>query len=454
MLTEAIEAHGGTVVKGLGDGVMATFESAADAVAGAVAVQQAVELHGRREPDHAFAVRVGMSIGDVSAEHGDVFGVPVVEASRLCATAAAGEILAADLVRALARGRGERRVRADGRTAAEGVAGAGRRLPGRVGTDRRARRGAGAGASVPLPAALLGAATATSAATELRERLGRRVGRRPGGACRTVLLAGEPGVGKTRTAAELARQRYGRRRRSCSTAAATRTSTSRTRPFVEALDHYARHAGRAGAGPAARRADPAGAGPRRPWSAGAARRGDVDPGVGGVPAVRGHRVVADRAARDGRRAGAGARRLHWATKPTLQLMQHVVRAAADEQAPLLVIATYRDTDVDRTHPLAAVLADLRRLPGVERLAVENLSLDEVLDVHRDRGRARARRADPAARARHVRRDRGQPVLRRRGAAPPHRDRRRFAATVTAGSSAETGPHRRSRRACAMSSGGG
>src|SRR5262245_7492329 len=59
VLATTVRAHGGTVVKGLGDGVMATFAAAADAVAAAVAIQQAIYA----EP---FAVRVGLSIGDVS----------------------------------------------------------------------------------------------------------------------------------------------------------------------------------------------------------------------------------------------------------------------------------------------------------------------------------------------------------------------------------------------------
>src|SRR5205085_5444386 len=63
--------------------------------------------HSRSSPAHAFGVRVGASVGDVSHENGDVFGVPVVEASRLCAMAGGGEIVVADLVRALARGRGD-----------------------------------------------------------------------------------------------------------------------------------------------------------------------------------------------------------------------------------------------------------------------------------------------------------------------------------------------------------
>ena len=44
---------------------------------------------------------------------------------------------------------------------------------------------------------------------------------------------------------------------------------------------------------------------------------------------------------------------------------------------LFVLATYRDTDLDRSHPLAEVLADLRREPGVERLDLHGLDAVEV-----------------------------------------------------------------------------
>jgi hypothetical protein len=71
--------------------------------------------------------------------------------------------------------------------------------------------------------------------------------------------------------------------------------------------------------------------------------------------------------------------LHWAARPTLQLVLHVLRAAADDaRARLLVVGTYRDTDIDRSHPLSDVLADLRRLPIVSRLAVDGLTADEVV----------------------------------------------------------------------------
>src|SRR5207249_120558 len=66
--------------------------------------------------------------------------------------------------------------------------------------------------------------------------------------------------------------------------------------------------------------------------------------------------------------------------------------AAADISSLLVVATYRDTELDRTHPLSSVLADLRRLDGVERVtlggldAVETSSLLDALhaDVAPDR----------------------------------------------------------------------
>ena len=107
LLTEAVTGNGGEVIKGLGDGVLALFSGAAEAVGAAVAIQQAVGAHVQRHPDDRLSVRIGISAGDVTLEDDDCFGTPVVEASRLCAEAQGDEILVADLVRLLARGRGD-----------------------------------------------------------------------------------------------------------------------------------------------------------------------------------------------------------------------------------------------------------------------------------------------------------------------------------------------------------
>jgi DNA-binding CsgD family transcriptional regulator len=67
--------------------------------------------------------------------------------------------------------------------------------------------------------------------------------------------------------------------------------------------------------------------------------------------------------------------LHDADRGTLDLLLYVARHLAG--TPLLVVATYRDVDVDRVHPLATTLAELRRVSQVERIHVGELSVDEV-----------------------------------------------------------------------------
>ena len=52
--------------------------------------------------------------------------------------------------------------------------------------------------------------------------------------------------------------------------------------------------------------------------------------------------------------------VHWADRPTLGLLRRLLQS--DRPGAVLFLATYRDTDVDRRHPLAEVLADLRREP--------------------------------------------------------------------------------------------
>jgi DNA-binding SARP family transcriptional activator/predicted ATPase len=70
--------------------------------------------------------------------------------------------------------------------------------------------------------------------------------------------------------------------------------------------------------------------------------------------------------------------LHWADRPTLQLLRHVVTAEASLR--LFLIATFRDSDVRPDHPLPDALAALHREPGVERLALRGLDDDELLTL--------------------------------------------------------------------------
>ena len=101
ILRQAIAEAGGTEVKNLGDGLMVVFASASAALACGVVMQQGVERDNRGR-EHSVGLRVGLSGGEVTREDGDYFGDPVVEAARLCATCESGQVLAADVVRAMA----------------------------------------------------------------------------------------------------------------------------------------------------------------------------------------------------------------------------------------------------------------------------------------------------------------------------------------------------------------
>src|SRR6266536_3859274 len=100
-----ITANDGEVVKHTGDGYMAAFPRAADAVAAAAEIQRLVSKRNE-DAEVALGVRIGISAGDVTERAGDYHGVPVIEAARLCAAAVGGQILASQTVRSLVGSRG------------------------------------------------------------------------------------------------------------------------------------------------------------------------------------------------------------------------------------------------------------------------------------------------------------------------------------------------------------
>ena len=66
LLADAVVSNQGRVVKRLGDGIMATFASCTHALSAAVAVQQAIDIGNRLSVGERLAVRIGVSLGDVS----------------------------------------------------------------------------------------------------------------------------------------------------------------------------------------------------------------------------------------------------------------------------------------------------------------------------------------------------------------------------------------------------
>ena len=97
-LREAIEKAEGREVKNIGDGLMVAFHSASSAVECAVLMQQL--LHQRNgSAEQQLHVRVGIGTGEATVEDGDYFGMPSIEAARLCDKAESDGILISALTR-------------------------------------------------------------------------------------------------------------------------------------------------------------------------------------------------------------------------------------------------------------------------------------------------------------------------------------------------------------------
>jgi non-specific serine/threonine protein kinase len=204
--------QGGSVVKSTGAGLMVAFSSAVAAVRCAVDMQRASEAAG-------LELRVGLDSGEPMPEGEDPYGTAVMIASRLCESAGAREIVAADVVRriagprlaypiepigaiqlprfpgrvAVSRVRWREAIRKPARPASAMAA----RQPD---SSRTAERESAAEHNVPAPlTSIIGRARELEVVGETLRRT------------RLVTLIGPGGVGKTRLAVELARGQIGRR---------------------------------------------------------------------------------------------------------------------------------------------------------------------------------------------------------------------------------------------------
>jgi class 3 adenylate cyclase/tetratricopeptide (TPR) repeat protein len=376
LLRQAIASTGGREVKNLGDGLMVAFGSASGAVSCAVAMQQLFE---RRygEAEQGLHVRIGVGAGESTVKDGDYFGMPTVEAARLCAQAPADGILISALVKTLA-----------GRCDGVDFASAGELelngFPEPVEAFSVSWAPLGEEASVagdwPLPAVLRSVPPVSyvgrveeRAAIEEAKVLARD------GARQVVLLSGEPGIGKTRLSSYGAHRAHAEGFAVCWGACSEELAVP-YEPWIEVCSQLVEHApegvlnrlverhkgelGRLARNlerrvedlPSPQTSDPE----TERYLLFSAVSGLLEEVSQAVPLC----VVLDD--------------LHWADGQSVALLKHVVRTV--EQGALQVIATYRDSDLGKDHPLSAVLADMRSIEGVLRLALHGLGADEVAQM--------------------------------------------------------------------------
>lgn len=354
LLAETAGTYGSEDVKWLGDGLVVTFATAADAVECAIALQRAARqpVDGQHLP-----IRVGLNVGQHLHRETDYLRRPVIVARQLCDRAEAGQVLCTDLVaRPLAR-----------RFAFDGL--------GALHLE---------GIPDPVPAYELRpgwpglpAVVAVVGRDDEQQRLLDRWTAAAAGRGGLVLLAGEAGIGKTRLVAELA----GRATSEGATVLWGHCFESDWvppyAPFVQALQTMATRPGgdrlRVDLGDAAATVAQLGPGVHR-------MLGDVPPAALLQPDEERFRLLDAVVQLLVARAAHAPlllclEDLQWADRGSIDLIRHLARLAAGHR--LLVVGTVRDVDIDRSHPLARAFGALRAEIDCELVDLKGLSTGAV-----------------------------------------------------------------------------
>jgi class 3 adenylate cyclase len=378
LVEQVVTSRGGRLIKtrGEGDATFSVFERPSVGAAAAIELQDAIahEPWALREP---MRIRVALHTGEAELRDGDYFGRAVNRVARLRSLAEGGQILCsgatAELVIDTLRDDvllvdlGTRQLKNLARP--EHVF----ELRVENADDAPADTSEAPIERPALPTVLAGTGPFVGRVYELERLLSAWQTTLDAGT-RAVLISGEPGVGKTRLAGEWSRHAYeqgavvlyGR---------CDEDLGAPYQPFAEALRSLVPCVG------AKRLRGLRGVEALLPLVPGLT---DALPDLSAPP----------RADADTERyalfdavvallgiASAGAPvvlvldDLHWAAKPTLLLLRHLLRFG--EHARVQIVGTYRSTDLDRKHPLAAMLADLHRDGSADRLSLSGLDEGDV-----------------------------------------------------------------------------
>jgi class 3 adenylate cyclase len=106
IVRDAVAAAHGREVKHTGDGIMASFVSAAAAVRCAAQIQRELARREQERSEHQIKVRIGGAAGEPVEHHDDLFGCTIQLAARLCSHAQPREILVSNVVAELCIGKG------------------------------------------------------------------------------------------------------------------------------------------------------------------------------------------------------------------------------------------------------------------------------------------------------------------------------------------------------------
>jgi tetratricopeptide (TPR) repeat protein len=357
--------------KGEGDATVSVFRRASSAVA-AAAVLPARVAEATAAEGLDLRVRVGIHTGEAHERDGDYFGPTVNRAARLRSMGAGGDVILSAATTELVHDRlpeglvlvdlGLRELRGIARPEHAFALLPPGPVPAAAGLHAQPSR------RPPFPAALRFDGVFAGRAGAV-ERISAHWAGARGGRRGVVFIGGEPGIGKTRLAAEVARTAdqgeaivvVGR----CAqeNGLAYQPVVDVVRALVPCVPPSPRIA--------------AGLGRLLPELA---QAGD---GLGAVSPEAERQFMFDSVAAYihdvsvQRPVFVVIDDLHWGATPTVMLLRHVVRSDAGSR--LLVVATYRDVELDAGHPLALWLGDVARDSSLDHIRLTGLETDAVVE---------------------------------------------------------------------------
>ena len=363
---DKVMAFGGRVRKSLGDGFLISFPSAVAAVHAAAAIQGALREHNAADPQRPVEIRIGIHTGQVTEHDGDLYGQAVHAAARIMAEAVGGQILTSDEVRKHSEPQVDWSFLDSGLFWLRGFPERWRLYEVSWNHTSAAPRTS----AVPTPLTPLVEREAE------RAILHQLTDDALAGHGRLALVAGEPGVGKSRLVAEIGDEAQARGMRVLVGHCVDMRGAPPYLPYVEIIEQAISNprsplalrealgdvaAEIARIAPALRRVFP-----------------DIPPPVE-LPAELSRRYVWNSVSEFVGRAAQGQplllvlEDLHWADESTLLLTEYL--APLLPEMPVLVLGTYRDIEVDLQHPLARVIDQLESRRLVEQLSLRRLSFD-------------------------------------------------------------------------------
>ena len=360
-----VARHEGAEVKTEGDSFYVVFNTTGSAVSCAAAVLREADGYSRERPDRPMLIGAGIHAGEPVPHEGQFVGTAVIVAARLAQNAAAGELLVTDVVRALLP-----RSLTLPMTERSGLVLKGIEQQPRVYTvdwrvvspARAERAGSPEDASIPATAPISHQVICPTVvgrdheAAQLETLLSEAIA----GRGRTVLVAGEAGLGKSALVSRFVDRV---RARGARLLVGECTEIEARRPFGPFIDAFV--------------------------------SGDLplphelaQGGPGALPVVeveryRVHVAFADRLAEAAKERPVIVviEDLHWADEATYELLPYLSRKLRDD--PVLLLATYRSDELHRLHPLNHVLAELGRGRLAEEVRLRRLTLEETGDVIRE-----------------------------------------------------------------------